>query len=124
MSDYDGLQPVLHLAAIVLDRESRNILLDADPTYGSLREPLIKVVSLMRNLDFKLNVDNKFISLYDLSDSIGQMAHEIPSVFSFFLPEYSSPGPVMRASLVAPEALLLPSSLGLLNGMLSLVKFG
>jgi len=112
------------IAAILLDRESRNIVLDSDPTYGSLREPLIKVIALMKNLDFKPKKNNDFVKLYGLESSIGQMVHEIPSVFSFFLPEYAPPGPIIHASLVSPEAMKLQHSISLLNGMLSLVKFG
>ena len=36
------------VAAILLDDESRQVALDADPTHGSLREPLVKVMSLFR----------------------------------------------------------------------------
>ena len=111
------------VAAIVMDRESRSVLLDSDPTYGSLREPLIKVIALMRNLDYR-QTDGRFTSLHGLQISIGQESHEMPSVFSFFLPEYAPPGEFMSSSLVSPEASLLPNSLGAINGMLSMVKFG
>jgi len=40
------------IAAILLDREATTVVLDADPAHGSLREPLVKVISLMRNLDY------------------------------------------------------------------------
>ena len=110
------------IAAIVLDRESRDVSLDFDPSYGSIREPIIKVISLLRSMDYT-QTDGQYMSLYNL-DSIGQQAHELPSVFSFFLPEYVPPGLVAKASLVAPEAMILHNSIGLLNGMISLMKFG
>jgi hypothetical protein len=67
--------------------------LDADPTHGAFKEPLIKILGLMRSLQFELH-DNvpwaEFTMLF--GRQIGQMAHQIPSVFSFFLPEYQPSG--------------------------------
>ena len=40
------------LAATLLDREARSTTLDADPTHGVLREPLLKLLHLMRSLKF------------------------------------------------------------------------
>jgi len=110
-------------AAILLDRESRNVLLDVDPSHGSIREPLLKIIALMRSMKY-IQTDENYVSLYDLDITVGQMAHESPSVFSFFLPEYSPPGVLSTASLVSPEAMLLPYTVGLVNGMISLVNFG
>lgn len=111
------------VSAVILDRESRSVVLDTDPSQGSLREPLLKVIALMRNLEFKLSNGTAFTVLENLQTKIGQMAHDIPSVFSFFLPQYSPPG-LMITSLVSPESMLLTHTLGLMNGMISLVKFG
>ena len=111
------------VAAILLDSESRDTLLDFDASFGSIREPVIKVISLMRSMAYS-QTDGEFVSLYNAEDIIGQMAHEIPSVFSFFLPEYSPPGALHKASLVSPEAMLSQNSIGLLNGMISLINFG
>merc|ERR1719266_2104152 len=114
------------VAAILLDPESRSAVLDMDPTHGSLKEPLLKVFGLMRSMEFQRNLIMPEIRLEGVMNSIGQMAHEIPTVFSFFLPEYAPPGPVSSASLVAPEAQLLqmPKVVGLLNGVFSMVKYG
>ena len=38
------------LATILLDNESRAVVLDADQTHGHLREPLIKVLSFFRSM--------------------------------------------------------------------------
>ena len=88
------------VAAIVLDRESRNVLLDSDPSFGGLREPLLKVMALMRNFNFN-QTDGELTSLdHGLQAKIGQESHEMPSVFSFFLPEYAPPGEISVSSLV------------------------
>lgn len=111
------------IASLILDREARNMLLDMDPTFGSLREPMIKVMAAMRNFHYYYDQESH-LELYDMKEKIGQMPHGIPSVFSFFLPEYSPPGVLAQASLVSPEAMVLNYSLGLINGLTSLVKYG
>jgi len=57
---------------------------------------------------------------------IGMMAHSFPTVFSFYLPEYEPNGRAGAASLVSPEAQIMdmPKTIGLLNGMFSLIKYG
>ncbi|CAB9513781.1 Protein of unknown function (DUF1800) [Seminavis robusta] len=114
-------------AAILLDREARNVLLDNDPTHGALKEPLIKLIGLMRSLEFQLNDPYTWVQ-FDrrLREKIGQMAHDITSVFSFFLPDYQPPGPVALGSLRSPEARVLtgPSVISALNGLFSLIKYG
>ena len=110
------------IATIVMDKESRNVLLDLDKSHGSLKEPLIRVTNLMRGLDYR-QTNGEFTSLHDMQGKIGMAPHDMPSVFSFFLPEYSPPA-LSSSSLVSPEALLLPFSVGLMNGLISLIKFG
>ena len=104
------------VAAILLDREARNVLLDADPSHGSLREPLLKYIGLMRSMNYV--TDQPVIQLYGLNNKIGQAAHHFKSVFSFFLPEYKPLGRVGNAELVAPEASLIdmPKIVSFING--------
>ena len=118
-------------AAIALDREARSVVLDVDPAYGSIREPLIKVISFMRNMEFR-NKDSgrkgetDMVIFHDLDEYTGQMAYEYETVFSFFLPEFQPDGRVLAASLVAPEGQLLTMSkvLDVINGMHALIKYG
>ena len=112
------------VAAIYLDSAARDVVLDVDVTSGSLREPLLKVIALMKSMEFLSKTP--VTVLQDLIIDIGQMAHEFKSVFSFFLPEFKPYGRVGGSSLVSPEATLLdmPKMIGLLNGLTSLVKFG
>jgi uncharacterized protein (DUF1800 family) len=115
------------IACILLDREARTVVLDADPAHGSLREPLLRVLGLMRSMQFKRYDNFPYVDFASTtSAAIGQMAHEIPTVFSYFLPGYKPPGVVAQASLVAPEAQVAsgPRIVNLLNGMLSLIKYG
>jgi Protein of unknown function (DUF1800) len=80
-------------ACVLLDRSTRDVILDNDPAHGSFKEPLLKVVGLMRALRFQPNEEHPWLQFdSNFGARIGQMAHEIPSVFSFFLPEYQSSG--------------------------------
>jgi uncharacterized protein (DUF1800 family) len=67
--DYGDLSAMI--ASILMDRESRSALLDVDPFHGSFREPLIKVISLMRNLEYESY--DKFVSFGRMKTLIGQM---------------------------------------------------
>ena len=57
-------------------------------------------MALMRNFNFN-QTDGELTSLdHGLQAKIGQESHEMPSVFSFFLPEYAPPGEISVSSLV------------------------
>ena len=115
------------VAAILLDREARSFVLDADPFYSSLKEPLMRILQFMRAMEFELNPDTfPAYPLLRLSDTIGQEAFGFETVFSFFLPEFSPAGVLSSAQLLSPEATLLnsPTSVGLVRGLFSLVKYG
>ena len=76
-------------AAMLLDREARSVVLDADPAHGSLLEPLLKVIRLMRALEYKRDSGDYFAEFNDdLITKIGQAPYALPDVFSFFLPEF------------------------------------
>ena len=90
------------VAALLLDREARSVILDADPAYGSMFEPFLKLVRLMRSLEFQPDIDKPFVEFgKDLQDSIGQQPHTAPGVFSFFLPEYAPSGMLIRVCCVS-----------------------
>ena len=113
------------ITAVLLDREARNTLLDADPTHGQLREPLLKVIHMLRSMETNPR-GSREVELDDLEDTIGEMAHLAPDVFSFFKPEYSPPGPLATAGLTGPEAQVFtgPKVIAALNGLISLARFG
>lgn len=112
------------VASILMDREFRHVVLDQDPSHGSLREPLLKVLALMRSMEYRQTDTRMNVGLYGAADSLGEMAHKIPSVFSFFLSEYASPGAVSNAILRSPEGMLSYKTSTMMNGLHSLIKFG
>ena len=80
-------------AAVLLHPEARNVVLDSDPTHGSFKEPILLILGLMRSLGFERRFDIPWTEFGEsFGQRIGQMAHQIPSVFSFFLPEHQPPG--------------------------------
>lgn len=113
------------VAAILLDREGASPILDADPSHGGLREPLIKLYHLMRAMEFTTE-SGREIELPSLNSNFGECPFESPTVFSFFLPEYIPAGSANEAGLLSPEAQLAtaPKLIGFLNGVQSLIKYG
>lgn len=112
-------------AAIMLDPEARATILDADTAHGQLREPVLKIMHLLRSLEYTSNRDME-VNLYKVGEKVGQFAFQSPSVFNFYLPEFSPAGPVQEAGLVAPEAQIAtaPYLIGYLNGVSSLIDNG
>lgn len=50
------------VATVLLDDETRNIVLDADPTHGVFKEPLLKITGLLRSLELRLNLGSSFLT--------------------------------------------------------------
>ncbi len=115
------------MAAILLDRESRAPILDADPVFGSLQEPFLRYVRTMRSLEFTPSPDSPFVRFQAyLPNDLGQQPHSQPNVFSYFKPEFTPAGPVGNAGLYCPECQLTdgPKAITLMNALNSLLKYG
>ena len=39
-------------AAIMLDREARSDTIEADPSHGKIREPFLKILGMMRSMEY------------------------------------------------------------------------
>ncbi len=96
------------LMAILLDPEARDPAMLSSTTFGKVREPLLRTVNLARAFNSK-----SANGLYDMEsatyDYLAQQAYSAPSVFNFFKPGYSPPGPIADAGLVAPELQIINS---------------
>lgn len=114
------------IAAVLLDPEARSVVLGVDPFIGRVHEPLLRVIALMRSMELQQDEGHPITRLNDMDVKIGMMAHSFPTVFSFYLPEYEPDGRPGAASLVSPEAQIMdmPKTIGLLNGIFSLIKYG
>lgn len=60
------------VSAIILDDESRQVVLDADQSHGQLREPLIKLVSFFRSMGLSFDQPLFLPSLIGQQDMIGE----------------------------------------------------
>lgn len=96
------LQAVLR--AILLDYEARAPQLAARQDEGHLREPVVRLVGLLRVLDAEPRNGRWRINQLDRQGlSLGQVPLRAPTVFNFFEPGYALPGEIAQAGLVSPE---------------------
>lgn len=112
-------------AAMLLDREARSSLVEVDGAHGSLREPLLKVTHMMRAMEYSSKYSRE-IDMSSVYKYIGQRAFSNPSVFNFYLPEFTPDGGIADAGLVSPESQIAtaPLVVGYLNGISSLINNG
>ncbi|MDP9108596.1 MAG: DUF1800 domain-containing protein [Pseudomonadota bacterium] len=91
--------------AVLLDPEALSATGLADPTYGKVREPVVRLAQWMRA--FKATSQLGTYYLRDTSDpeaSLGQSPLTAPSVFNFYRPGYAPAGSDLAArNLVGPE---------------------
>ncbi len=113
------------IKAILLDPEARNPSVVDSATFGKVKEPVLRLTSLMRlleagspvnfsteglNYQFKAHFDNG-VSLMRLGDlAIGQRNLGSDSVFNFFLPDFAPTGELASNALVSPELQLMTES--------------
>lgn len=97
------LQAVLR--AILLDTEARSATTAALPTFGKLREPVMRFLAWARA--YRANSPSDAWAVGDLSDPasrLGQSPMHSGSVFNFFRPGYVPPGTALaEQGLVGPE---------------------
>ena len=94
--------------AILLDPEARDPALAAWPLYGRLREPIQRMLQVMRvfKAQPESNPNSFGISmwLYDKRKGLWQTPFAAPSVFNFFMPNHTPPRSALSSrQLVAPE---------------------
>jgi uncharacterized protein (DUF1800 family) len=92
------------IRAVLLDYEARAEEATANQGYGHLREPIVRLGGLLRA--FSASSPSGKFRLWYLEDptwGIGQNPLRAPTVFNFFKPDFSLPGPVAQAGLASPE---------------------
>jgi len=90
--------------AILVDDEARSPAGLTDPSFGKLREPMLRFVQWARSFGVTSS-DGKWI-IDDLSDpgsKLSQSPLRSPSVFNFFRPGYVPPTSSLSTGSVAPE---------------------
>ncbi len=111
------------IKAILLDQEARNGHNTNPGSFGKLREPMLRITHLWRafpaipivkqgrfyggntcgqgNYDYYVLPFNGGLDQFEVT--LGQTILRSPTVFNFFLPDYSPPGIIRDQNLVAPE---------------------
>lgn len=106
------------IRAILLHPQARDPQLTTEYTFGKLREPLVRMMNYLKAFPLSPNQygDYRYEMEY-FGTNTGQSPLEAPSVFNFFLPEYSPPGPIGKKNLLAPEFQILnaTNAVGLVN---------
>jgi len=93
------------IKAILTDDEAISDSGLQDPTFGKLKEPLLRFTQLWRAFDASAESGKYWFNFsYYLS---GQAPLSAPSVFNFYSPSYSPAGELSDANLVAPEFQIL-----------------
>jgi uncharacterized protein (DUF1800 family) len=104
------------LRAILLDQEARDGV-TARPTFGKLREPVLRVTQVFRAFNAQPIAGGDWdvapsVSVFNspygsglrrIDQDVGESALGSPSVFNFFRPDYSPAGPAGTAGLTGPE---------------------
>jgi len=113
--------------AILTDYEARSTEVSNNAGYGKVKEPLLRMTALLRALNARAP-NGRFMDSYFedprstylpvsplLSDQTltAQSSLGSPTVFNFFSPDYSPPGPLAAAGLVAPELEITDASFGI-----------
>ena len=116
------------VAAILLDPEARTAARLADPGFGKVREPVLRVAHWMRAFNARSASGNFLLGVTDdATTSLGQSAMRSPTVFNFYRPGYVPPNTsIATAGLVAPELQIVNevSVVGYSNFMRSAVQNG
>jgi len=119
------------IRAVLLDEEARNGHVLYPDTFGKLREPLLRITHSWRafhanqtpGAHYGLLPDEQTYKtpfdggIYNMERIIDQAPLRAPSVFNFFLPDYSPPGVMRDSGLDGPEFQLFTESatLGIVN---------
>lgn len=99
------------IRAVLLDQEARGAESRRQPTWGRIREPLLRFTHMMRAFNAKSLTGQWPIGITDASNTLNQTAMRAPSVFNFYRPGYSPANtPVSRAGMVAPEMQIIQES--------------
>lgn len=89
------------IKAIFMHEEAREGHLSMPDTFGKIKEPLLRMTQLWRAFE-PTEIHDDFNYAWAAND-LGQAPLAAPSVFNFFRPEFSQPGPVSQAGMVSPE---------------------
>ena len=92
--------------AILFDSEAAQLNVTPPANFGKLKEPMLRLSAIFRAFNatsasgrYQLQQGN----LDDIDNGISQGPLQSPTVFNYFHPEYSPPGPVSAGGATGPE---------------------
>lgn len=93
------------LKAVLLDTEARSAGAAADPAFGKLREPVLRLTALLRAFGASSDSGRWIVgNTDDVASGLGQTPLRAPSVFNFFRPGHIAHGTASGAAgLTVPE---------------------
>lgn len=92
------------IRAVLTDTEARDINVTTGPTYGKIREPIVRLGNWMRAFGATSTTGSFLLGSTSASTSLGQSPLNSPSVFNFYRPGYVPPGTKLGLqNLTAPE---------------------
>lgn len=90
--------------AVLTDTEARDVSVTTSPTYGKVREPIVRLANWMRAFGATSTSGAFLLGSTSANTSLGQSPLTSPSVFNFYRPGYVPPGTRLGAqNLTAPE---------------------
>lgn len=107
------------IRSILLDAEARSCEDMLDPKNGKLREPLLKKLQFLKSISLDSPLGRYWDNYFNHYEETGQTPLFSPTVFNFYLPDYSPVGEIADAGLVAPEFNLhnTKTSIGYINAI-------
>lgn len=116
------------MRAILTDQDARDPAVAGAPSYGKLREPVIRVTNWIRAFGASSASGNWLITSTSANTSLGQSPLASPSVFNFWRPGFVPPGTTQLGSrsLLAPEFQIVDevTVAGYLNTISSTIDLG
>ena len=116
------------IRAILLDPEARNDTNITNPSFGKLREPVVRLTNWARAFGVTSPSEAwNFGDTGSTANRLGQSIGHSPSVFNYFRPGYAPPNTSIASSgLVGPEFQITsePSVIAYVNYMQSLIQSG
>ncbi|NDY91272.1 DUF1800 domain-containing protein [Ideonella sp. TBM-1] len=114
--------------AVLLDKEARDSRQAESPTFGRLREPVLRLSAFLRAMEAGSDSGAWLIrNTDDAGTALGMSPLRAPSVFNFYRPGYVPPGGALAsAGLVMPEMQITheTSVVGYVNYMRSGIQYG
>ncbi len=91
--------------AILTDPEARSLEIAQSGSFGKLKEPILRLTSLFRLLP--VSAEDGRLDIRGMESLLAQETLRAPSVFNYYEPDFTRPGPLAAAGLYAPEFQIL-----------------